>query len=607
MADKKKTNIPAEWLLAGGTIFALATGLLFSEFGRFRQGELLTKEVAAARADADAALKAVIAPDALQDAEKSVYLVYDRNGWGSAFVIDRERGLLGTAAHVAEATDLEDRKNEAFAVNRFSKKPLRIYAKRMHAGYGDLSRVAEEYQPLDPKSSVFNPRVVPVFDLANDAAVLFVDPIDPDTGENILGPSLPVAERAALLALKPGEPIANISYPADTIDSYLARESAAARSDRGTIANLISPIDLAVDSDDASALSLIIHRMSIAPGSSGSPLFNRDMEVIGITSHGVPKGDAVAQRAEVLRDLMLPLAEEEALAKLYEPEWRSRLERFVPARDGVPNALYRAALRKKNTEDPNKPEEQIGGSDLAGELPYEKKIFELTFPEPQDNFIVAADDLKAPAEAAAPMAQQPTQGRPKISARAKTVFTINGPGRYLEGVIPLAPDLEHIVFAFDFNIGRSLFNPGVCPITMYTRFPGETALTPSLGLPVSQVRIPKTDKERKLEVLFKRPVYERGELFSECNRGDEKFIAGVVSWKPEEKPAPSAAPPAAASPAPTAALEQGYAISTVNLAAVRGDRFAKVRNFADCNLAFGDKDACIAPVKAEHVAGKASK
>ena len=53
--------------------------------------------------------------------------------------------------------------------------------------------------------------------------------------------------------------------------------------------------------------------MSIAPGSSGSPLFNRDMEVIGITSHGVPKGDAVAQRAEVLRDLMLPLAEEEAL------------------------------------------------------------------------------------------------------------------------------------------------------------------------------------------------------------------------------------------------------------------------------------------------------
>ena len=168
------------------------------------------------------------------------------------------------------------------------------------------------------------------------------------------------------------------------------------------------------------------------------------------------------------------------------------------------------------------------------------------------------------------MAQQPTQGRPKISARAKTVFTINGAGRYLEGVIPLAPDLEHIVFAFDFNIGRSLFNPGVCPITMYTRFPGETALTPSLGLPVSQVRIPKTDKERKLEVLFKRPVYERGELFSECNRGDEKFIAGVVSWKPEEKPAPSAAPPAAASPAPTAALEQGYAISTVNLAAVRG-------------------------------------
>ena len=586
-----RIGLRAEHLLTGGVIFALATGLAFSEYGRWRQSELLVKEVSAARADADAALKAVIEPQALDAVESSVYLAYDKQGWGSAFVIDRERGLLGTAAHVADAINLDDRTNEAFVLNRHSKKPLKIFAKRIHAGYGALSRLAEEYQPLDPDSTLWSPRVVPLYDLASDAGVLFVDPIDPETGENILGPALPIAGRDRRLALKAGDPVASVSYPADMIDNYLARDSAAARADRGTIANLISPIDLADDSDDPAALSLIVHRMSMAPGSSGAPLFNRDMEIVGIHSHGMPKGDAVAQRAEVLSDLMAPFNEELALARLYEPEWRSRLERFIPARKGVPYFLYRAATRKKNLEDPEAPEEKLGAFDLAGELPYETRQFDLEFPPATRNFVLEANDLAQPGAGGAMQPSQPStqqQSRPGVAARSKPVFAIAGEGRYLTAVIPLPADMAHIVYAFDFNVGRSLVNPGMCPVVMYSRFRGEDTLAPAVGLPASQVRVPKAAKPRELEVVFRRPVLERGDPFAECNRTGGKFVAGVVSWKDE---APAAGAPVAA------AQGGGALLTTVSLAEVRGDRFAKIRNFADCRLPYGDRNSCIAPVK----------
>jgi hypothetical protein len=221
-----------------------------------------------------------------------------------------------------------------------------------------------------------------------------------------------------------------------------------------------------------------------------------------------------------------------------------------------------------------------------------------------------AKDLRTTAPVGVAGSAPAKMGTGGVSASARPVFVINMEGRYLDGALKLDPDTEYAIFAFDYATSTPV---GACPVALYTRLRGENVLSPAINLPVSEVRIPKAAAARDLELIFARPVFDRNNAFFECNEANEKFIVGVVTWKDEKDApaaaAPSSAPPAtSAAPAPaptsTAALhnnEGGSAIKTnVNLAAVRGGRFAKIRNFADCNLAFGDRKACIAPVKVEY-------
>ena len=129
-------------LLLLAIVFLLAIGLTASEIIRFRQAqtaEQLEERLEAAESDADAALKAVISPQLLASTERSVYMVVnDERHYGSAFVIDREKGVLATAAHVANDLEFEKEEQNYFVVNRHSGKRLRIRAKKIHAGYGRL-------------------------------------------------------------------------------------------------------------------------------------------------------------------------------------------------------------------------------------------------------------------------------------------------------------------------------------------------------------------------------------------------------------------------------------------------------------------------------------
>ena len=73
------------------------------------QLDALKAEIAEVKQQTSAALAAVIRPEIIDAANKSVYLITDNgNPVAAAFVVDRDKGILATAAHTAESLRLGD-------------------------------------------------------------------------------------------------------------------------------------------------------------------------------------------------------------------------------------------------------------------------------------------------------------------------------------------------------------------------------------------------------------------------------------------------------------------------------------------------------------------
>lgn len=559
-----------ERLIAAVVVGLLAVALAFSEFGRYRQGELLAKEVKTAKADATAALEAVIAPATLSAAEASVYYVEGSNGSATAFVIDRERGLLATAAHVAEVLDLDDEDDPPVVVNRHTGAPLRIIARRSHSGYGALGRAAEAYQPIDPESAVLFPEVVPIYDAAFDGAILFVDPIDPETGENRLGPSLPLASRQTLLALKVGDPIAVVSYPSTVMWSNAGDEEVASRAERGTIAAMRAPIDGIAESANPVFRNLIAHRMSTAPGSSGAPLFNGRGEVVGIESDG-NAAEGLAQRADIIHDLLTALEEETAVADVYGPEWKKRLSRWLKAKDAIPYSLY----RRYGPMDPPGDDETLGNVDWDADRPFEVITADLTLGTMMSRGMIHApadltrDELP---EAASERTLGSEDREGPVAAERTPAFRFAKPGRYNITSVFVEPGMDHVVFAFDYNLGTN--NAGYCAIGFYHRRKGEAVFEEVGATRIPRIRIPAS-RSGDHEFVFRRP--------KNCGSTGGQFFLGLLAWEAEEA-GDAEKPPlslAALTPAALSARVVGAG--------------ARVRNFGACRLG---GEACIAPVRA---------
>lgn len=501
---------------------ALAIALAFSEFARWRDKDALTRtaksfetDVAVARSEARAALTAVIPPEIVAAASPSVYLIV-ANGApkGTAFVVDRENGVLATTGHMVGLLPIGEKGAEVHIINRSMRRGIPVAGIRPHAGYAAFRALVEDYQPIRKDSSIYAPLALPLRDLAFDASFITVNPIDPDTGENRLGPDLKIAAEEKLFALAVGSAIAVIGYPYDTLDDAIMATVATPRAERGAISAMIAPIDDVSEDSDAVVANLVVHRLSTAGGSSGSPIIDAAGEVVGLHSHGVnsisSNADGAAQRAEVLYDLLSPEREAARLRDIFIPVWTRRLSHWARGDDVLPWSFY-----KEYHEPGENPPRLVGDIDYAAPPPFAKKISRMNFGEAVPERRVEAPDGVV------------VEGG---GAAEKAFFTIKEAGQFADAWMTVDRNRETVLFAYDYSL-RS--RNGSCRLTTYWRKRGATRLEIQRARSSFELHLPATGGGAEdFQVVFRRE--------SECDRMSQTFMVGKVDWEAPERPAQTA-------------------------------------------------------------------
>ena len=497
------------------------------------QIERLGDRLVEAEADAEAALSAVITPDILQTAERSVYLVrINGDLMGSAFVVDRERGALATAAHVIEEMPFDEEGATIDVVNR-NGVVMPIIAGRMHTGYGRFTEVLKKYGPFRKDSDAFAPRAVGFINASHDAGLLLVDPIDPETGENLLGPDLPLASEDTLLALKGGDPIAVVGYPANMVSETTSGDSAAARVRRGILSTTVSAIDQADAGQDPRAKMLLIHRIGTSPGDSGGAILNARGEVIGVHSHGLKSmnapADSLSQRADVIYDLLDPLREEKAVETFFVPDWRRRLEKYAPTEEFLPKAAFRRYAPQETDEDLEKPAIELDLDDYEGVA---SGIFGATLQKASEEVLVSAPDLAdAPPDAEK---KQDADADERIVASAAPHFAFKNVDSYVlfdwwlaanHNVAAIAANYVPTIHA---RSARNYDGSALCDIDLYTRRRGEVAFKrEGSGKSPGVVFENASSQTAYYQILILRR--------DGCYGADEAVNFAFVSWRRDEE------------------------------------------------------------------------
>ncbi len=519
----EKNARPPAWGLAAlglGAAGVVIAGLAI--FGLVTREQATRAELAEAKAEAAAAMTAVVTPEALSEAEKAVFKVtLNGDGLGTAFVIDRKNGVLATAAHVAEEFD-EDEPNLK-VVNRYSGGPLAVKAIKIHRGFRELNLMVHSYGPINAASPVNMPELAQISSNPLDVALLLVDPIDAETGESRLPAELKIAPEEKLLGLKGGDVVAIMGFPGDAVTNGLGEDSASSRIERGVIGSLISPIDHRAYANDPKTNYLIATRLDFVGGNSGGPLVNAAGEVVGVTTSGTRR-DGISQRADVLLDLLDPLREARRLAEVYRPDWRRRLEQWPQAEKVLPHAYY---LRWKRgaAKDPQDPAPKtLGDIDLAAARAIAVSTVWIELGRIAPRFIARTPDLepKPSARDKAPAAQ---------TSKALRGVVFDQAGQYASARLDLPPDRTHAVYVWDAGL---TFGSGQCVAELYLRRVGETAFRgPSNAAPAAIV-VRESD-QKGLSATFDVVIRRK-----ECYQVSTDVRLGVVSWA-DGKPVPRGA------------------------------------------------------------------
>lgn len=276
----------------------------------------------------------------LREAKSSVYLVAAKDAqgispFGTAFVVGR--GVLATSAHVAEQfTDMGEGMS---LMVRAAGAPLRgaapgdiaVTKVLMHPHYRRFEDAWRAYGPLAAGAGGDNRAITEAG--GYDVALLMVAPGDADQ----LGPPLPLAADADLMALQPGDSVGYVGFPMES--AALGGVNLDDPQAQLQIGRLTALTDFFLVKGDTADRQLLQHSLPVQGGASGSPMLDRHGQVVGIISGGnlveingegvrVSTGIGVnfAQRVDLVRELLAGDADSHTAER--EVVWQRRLKGY---------------------------------------------------------------------------------------------------------------------------------------------------------------------------------------------------------------------------------------------------------------------------------------
>ena len=250
------------------------------------QADSLESQIKTAKAEAVELASKSFSKAVLSEAAAAVHLVVKKDGeklipMATAWTFAPDK--LGTNAHVTEALDgLES--SYAIVVLPFEagKDAVIIEIKDVvtHPGYG-------EFKLYRDKLGTTGGGKFTTLDIISqyDVGIIEIDPatplpIDPKTGKPAM---LELASDDELRALTPGTPVALIGFPSEGLKGADTKATAPPTHQFGWISSLMNVF---MGQAEPAQQVLVQHSVPVAGGASGSPLIDRDGNVIGVVTGG---------------------------------------------------------------------------------------------------------------------------------------------------------------------------------------------------------------------------------------------------------------------------------------------------------------------------------
>lgn len=440
-------------------------------------------------------------PETTQTVEKSIYMVLEDGAFlGTAWVADNRCGVLVTNAHVAE--EFDPKKSNLSVRSATTQAEFKVMRAEFHAARPAFEQVVDQFGPLTaPKGPNEVSGSVPIAPSYDVALLHVAEACDATLAEKI-GPALPIASPAELKTLRPGDPIAEVSFQGvGTPTDWMQDETMLTRVDTGIIRALTSfiPVRNGLQGDHVAENQMILSILPSTEGSSGSPVVNVNGHVIGLMTgyFGVSlgNGERWITRADIISEL-LSHTDKERVQSHYMPMWQTELKQYQTEEESLKKRLAKLVdkFAKDRKQTPNITTVRGFSAEFGADVP--KYTVKFT----------------------------PTRGANEQS------FTFGQKGRYFRTTIQLDPKQNHMIGMLDYDL-EAPYN--WCEVSLAIRDTGAAQFLPARVSRAPRLVVLKNGRTTSdFDVVFYRQNYLKGSGSTNypCSATSTHFSYVVVSW-----------------------------------------------------------------------------